>query len=666
MPDGGRVRVSLGTDASGATMSVADDGPGVPPALREAIFERFRRGDDVSTRRFGGTGLGLTIAREIIERHGGRITIGDGIDGGARFTVYLPATAAPQHPVASAASTNDRTLDDIARQTVAELRQPPEPVGRTTGDGRRGLVLVVEDNVEMSRFLVDCLVDNHRVATAFDGHRGLEQALALKPDVILTDVMMPGMGGEALVSALRAQPELEGIPIVVLTAKADDELRVRLLREGVQDYLTKPVVPEELRVQLDNVVTLKRTRDVLQGAVSSQSRDLTALADQLAAANRTKDEFLAILSHELRTPLTPILTWANLIREREMDPATRDRGLRAIERNAKLQARVIEDLLDVSRVITGKLRLHVKPIAVDPVVHAAIESLRPGADAKGLQLDAVVDAEPAMVSGDAERLQQIVWNLLSNAIKFTPRGGRIEVRLEQTEEHVRLTVADDGIGIDPAMLPRLFDRFWQADSSMTRAHGGLGLGLAVVRHLVEMHGGTVHAESTGTDRGATFTVTLPALVARGSLGNPHPQAEESASSQRTQRLKGLKVLVVDDDQDTCETIAAVLASAGAEIRTCFSASQALSEIDAWVPDLLVSDIAMPGDDGYTLIRKIRTRTTEEGGRMLAVALTAYGRSEDRTKALSAGFQVHVGKPVEPSQLVSVVENVTGYGSRTQH
>jgi CheY-like chemotaxis protein len=349
-----------------------------------------------------------------------------------------------------------------------------------------------------------------------------------------------------------------------------------------------------------------------------------------------------------------------------MDPATRERGLRAIERNAKLQARVIEDLLDVSRVITGKLRLHVKPIAVDPVVHAAIESLRPGEDAKGLQLDAVVDGEPAMVSGDADRLQQIVWNLLSNAIKFTPRGGRIEVRLEQTEEHVRLTVADDGIGIDPAMLSRLFDRFWQADSSMTRAHGGLGLGLAVVRHLVEMHGGTVHAESAGTDRGATFTVTLPALVARESHGNPHPQADESAASHATPRLKGLKVLVVDDDQDTCETIGAVLASAGAEIRTCFSANQALSAIDAWVPDLLVSDIAMPGDDGYTLIRKIRTRTTEAGGRMLAVALTAYGRSEDRTRALSAGFQVHVGKPIEPNQLVSVVESVTGHGSRTQH
>jgi len=557
---------------------------------------------------------------------------------------------------------NDRgALDDIARQTVAELRPPPEPVARITGNGRRGLVLVVEDNVEMSRFLVDCLVDDYRVATAFDGHDGLEQALALKPDAILTDVMMPAMSGEALVRALRAWRELEGVPIIVLTAKADDELRVRLLREGAQDYLTKPVVPEELRARLDNVVTLKRTRDVLQGALSSQSRDLASLADQLAEANRAKDEFLAILSHELRTPLTPILSWSTLIREHDLDPATRDRGLRAIERNAKLQARLVEDLLDVSRIITGKLRLNMKPTAVDPVVHAAIDSLRPAADAKDLRLDAVVDAEPAMVSGDADRLQQVVWNLLSNAIKFTPRGGRIEVRLEQTTDHVRLTVADDCVGIDPAMLPRLFDRFWQADSTITRAHGGLGLGLAVVRHLVELHGGTVHADSAGTDRGATFAVALPALVVRSTQDDPGDRPDGPA---KTTRLHGLKVLVVDDDQDTCEIIGAVLAAAGAEIRTCYSASQALSAIDTWIPDLLVSDIAMPGDDGYALIRKIRTRTTEEGGRMLAVALTAYGRSEDRVKALSAGFQVHVGKPIEPSQLVSVVASVTA--SRTQH
>jgi signal transduction histidine kinase len=667
VPDGGRVRVAVETDASRVVLVVEDDGPGIPDVLREVVFEPFRRGDDDTTRRFGGTGLGLTIAKEIVERHGGLIVVGDGIDGGARFTVELPHAAVPYEPAAAARPPADRAApDEVVRQTIAELRAPSGPGAATEGDGAHGLVLVIEDNVEMSRFLADCLRGDYRVATASDGREGLEQALALKPDCILTDVMMPVMGGEALVRALCARRELEGIPIVVLTAKADEELRVHLLREGVQDYLTKPVVPEELHARVRNIVTLKRTRDVLQGAVSSQSRDLATLADQLAAASRTKDEFLAVLSHELRTPLTAILTWSMLLREPGVDAATLERGLRTIERNSKLQARVIDDLLDVSRVIMGKLRLSLRPVAVKPVVHAAIDSLRPAADAKGIRLAAVVDAEPVMVSGDPERLQQVVWNLVSNAIKFTARGGRIEIRLGQDGEHVRLVVTDDGAGIDPAMLPRLFDRFWQADSSTTRAHGGLGLGLAVVRHLVELHGGTVRAQSEGEGRGATFTVTLPALAVHARANDPPHDVDETRSWEPALRLQGLRVLVVDDDQDTCETLGAVLEAAGAEVRTCISASQALAAIDAWVPDLIVSDIAMPGDDGYTLIRRIRARKSEEGGRMLAVALTAYNRSEDRVKALSAGFHVHVGKPIEPSQLVSVVASVTGHTGGMRH
>ena len=667
VPDGGRVRVAVETDGFHVALVVEDDGPGIPDALRELIFEPFRRGDDDATRRFGGTGLGLTIVKEIVERHGGRIAVGDGIDGGASFSVELPYAAVPPELAGDAAPTADRAaLDEIARQTTAELWPPSTPAAATGGCGNHGLVLVIEDNVEMSSFLVDCLRDDYRVATAFDGHEGLEQAVALKPDCILTDVMMPVLGGEALVRALRATPELETVPIVVLTAKADDELRVGLLREGVQDYLTKPVIPEELCARVRNVVMLKRTRDVLQGAVSSQHRDLAVLADQLAAANRAKDEFLAVLSHELRTPLMPILTWSVLIREHSLDAATREQGLRAIEGNAKLQARIVDDLLDASRLITGKLRLNLRPVAVDPVLHAAIDSLRPTADAKGVRLEAVVDADPAMVSGDSERLQQVVWNLLSNAIKFTSRGGCIEVRLGQDGEHLRLVVTDDGAGIAQAMLPRLFDRFWQADSSITRAHGGLGLGLAVVRHLVELHGGSVHAHSEGEGRGATFTVTLPALAAHATVNEPRHDVGEAASPAGTPRLQGLKVLVVDDDQDTCETISAVLAAAGAEIRTCLSASQALAAIDARVPDLLVSDIAMPGDDGYALIRKIRARRTEDGGRIPAVALTAYGRTEDRMKALAAGFHMHVGKPIEPSQLVRAVASVMGYASGTPH
>ena len=652
VPDGGHVRVRLCADGPNVVLSVEDDGPGVPLASREVIFERFRRGDDAAARRFGGTGLGLSITKEIVERHGGRIEVADGPAGGAVFRVTLPALAP-----AGAAAVPDRAareaLDEVARQTVAELRSPTEPTIAIHGDGDRGLVLVIEDNFEMSRFLVDCLAPDHRVATAFDGRSGVDQALALRPDLILTDLMMPVMGGDALVRELRGHAELESIPILVLTAKADDELRVRLLREGVQDFLTKPVSAEELRARIANFVMLKRTRDVLQAALSTRSRDVTTMADQLAAANRAKDEFLAVLSHELRTPLMPILAWASLLREKKLDAQTMERGLAAIERSARLETRIVDDLLDVSRAITGKLQLDVQPTSLGSVVQGAIESVRPAADAKGIALDAPPEPEADVVSGDPDRLQQVVWNLLSNAIKFTPRGGHVEVRVARIGEHVRLTVRDDGTGIDPAVLPRLFERFWQADSSSTRTHGGLGIGLAVVRHLVELHGGTVRAESAGKGRGATFTVTLPAM-ALSDTRNDAPAPGTTAS------LRGLKVMVVDDDLDTCDTIGAVLESAGAEVRTCASAREALRVMDAWVPDILVSDLAMPGDDGFALIRTVRARRAEEGGRMVAVALTAYGRSEDRAKALSAGFQMHLRKPVAPSHLVNVVASATGH------
>jgi signal transduction histidine kinase len=666
VPDGGRVRVEVAPAEESVELSVSDNGPGVPLPLREAIFERFRRGDDSTTRRFGGTGLGLAIARELVECHGGRIEVGDGVEGGARFRVRLPVVAGDGRPAAPDAGARE-ALDEVAHRTVAELRPRDAPAAATYGTGGQGLVLVIEDNPEMSRFLVECLASHYQVATAFDGRQGVAQALELRPDLILSDVMMPVMAGDALVRELRAHRELDGIPIVVLTAKADHALRVGLLREGAQDFLTKPLTPEELRARVTNFVMLKRTRDVLQAALSSQSRDLTSMADQLAAANRAKDEFLAVLSHELRTPLTPILSWSLLLRQGQLDAATAEHGLETIERNAQLQARIVEDLLDVSRAITGKLRLNVRPIGLEPVVRAAIESVRPAAEAKDICVEVAIGAEPGEVSGDAERLQQVVWNLLANAIKFTPPGGRVEVQLGRVGTHVELRVNDSGTGIEPSTLPRLFERFWQADSSTTRAHGGLGLGLAVVRHLVELHGGTVRAESGGEGQGASFTVALPRLTLRrpAAVGATHaPAAEDAATGGDV--LRGLRVMVVDDDLDTCEIVGAVLRRAGAEVRTCMSASQALTVLDSWVPDLLVSDIAMPGEDGYTLIRKVRARKSEEGGRMVAMALTAYGREEDRMRALSAGFQEHVGKPIQPSQLVRLVARVTGHGTGVLH
>jgi signal transduction histidine kinase len=659
VPDGGRVHVALHALPGEVLLSVDDSGPGVPVALREAIFERFRTGE--ATARSGGTGLGLAIARELISLHGGRIEVGESADGGARFEVRLPHAPDAAVRVPGSQPGDRAVLDEVARQTVKELRPRSEPTPALHERvGSQGLVLVVEDHPEMSRFLADCLAPDYRVATAFDGRQGLEKALELRPDLVLCDVMLPVMGGDVLVRELRTHPELDGTPIVVLTAKADDELRIRLLREGAQDFLTKPFVAEELRARVANFVTSKRARDVLQRALSSQSRDLTTLADELAAANRAKDEFLAVLSHELKTPLTPILGWARLLQQGKLDAPTRAHGLDVIEHHAQLQARIVEDLLDVSRAMTGKLRLNAVPIALGPVILAALDAVRTMADARKVALEVDIDPAAGLISGDADRLQQVVWNLLSNAIKFTPQGGRVEIGLSRVGGHLHLGVRDNGCGIRRELLPRLFERFWQADSSTTRAQGGLGLGLTVVRSLVELHGGWVRAESEGEGRGATFTVTLPLL------SGVHLPVVDAPSAAMPPAFPGLRVLVVDDNPDTCEIVAEILERAGAQVRICVDAGQALTTMDRWLPDILVSDIAMPGEDGYTLIRKVRARGIEEGGRVPAVALTAYGRSEDRARALSSGFQVHVDKPVEPGDLIATVARIAGQRARSLH
>lgn len=383
-------------------------------------------------------------------------------------------------------------------------------------------------------------------------------------------------------------------------------------------------------------------------------------------ANRAKDEFLAVISHELRTPLTPILTWSRLLHSGKLDHAATERALEAIERATRSQAQLIEDLLDVSRITTGKLRLDVRPIELPSVVEAAIESVRPGAEAKGIRLDIVLDRNAGIVSGDPERLQQVVWNLLSNAVKFTPRAGRVQVRLQRVNSHVEIAVSDTGQGINPQFLPHVFERFRQADSSSTRAHGGLGLGLAIVRHLVELHGGCVRAESSGEGKGATFVVELPLAILHQPLtpDRIHPRAGQGVSFVAKPTLGGARILLVDDEPDTVETLRVVLEQAGAQVRTATSAGDALATLEEWRADVLVCDIGMPQEDGYALIRKVRALAPECGGYIPAVALTAYARVEDRLKVLSSGFQMHVPKPVEPAELVAVMATMKEWAGKS--
>ncbi len=380
-------------------------------------------------------------------------------------------------------------------------------------------------------------------------------------------------------------------------------------------------------------------------------------------ANRLKDEFLATLSHELRTPLTAILGWARMLQTNNLEEATAKRALETIERSARTQTQLIEDLLDVSRIITGKLRLDVRAVDLGGIVTAAVDTLLPAAEAKSIRLQTLLDPQAGPVSGDPDRLQQVVWNLVSNAIKFTPKGGRVQVRLECVNSHVEITVSDTGAGISPEFLPHVFDRFRQANQKTTRTHGGLGLGLAIVHQLVELHGGTVHVESSGEDHGATFTVMLPLLPMRkeptSDVPRVHPRAETGIAIDCPSELEGLRVLVVDDEEDTRELIFAVLGACGAQVVTAASAAEALEQVERGEFDVLVSDIGMPEDDGFSLIAKIRRLPADRGGRIPAAALTAYARSEDRVRAFRSGFQIHVPKPVEPAELISVVANLAG-------
>ncbi len=428
---------------------------------------------------------------------------------------------------------------------------------------------------------------------------------------------------------------------------------------------------------------------------AEEERERLLQAEQAARAeaeeaSRAKDDFLATISHELRTPLTAILAWPVILRTKGYEPQAVARGLEVIERNARLQAQIIDDLLEVSRIVTGKLRLDLRPLELTPLVEAAVETVRATAEAKGVQLRTVLDEPAGTVLVDPDRLQQVLWNLITNAVKFTPPGGSVAVELRRAAAAAEVTVSDDGIGISPEFLPHVFERFRQADSSTSRQHGGLGLGLAIVRHLVEMHGGTVRADSRGGGRGSTFTVALPlrhpspvdlsaepatsarpappaaalsTASATSAISATPPSSPPAAGAPETgaAALAGLRVLVVDDEPDTLEMLDLVLSGYGAEVQTADGCSAALSHLAAGGADVLVSDIGMPGEDGFALIRRVRSLGAVQGGRIPAIALTAYARGEDRIRALAAGFQAHVSKPVDPPRLAEIIAAVARAG-----
>ncbi|HEY2388077.1 MAG TPA: ATP-binding protein [Candidatus Binatia bacterium] len=419
-----------------------------------------------------------------------------------------------------------------------------------------------------------------------------------------------------------------------------------------------PLVPRILELVRAREVAERQRSELLESsALLAEEQSARARAEE---ADRAKDQFLAMVSHELRNPLSPILAWSRMLKLDALDPAKRVDAYDAIERNAAAQAQLVEDLLDVSRIVTGKLRLDVRPTTLESVIEAAVEVLRPSADAKQIRLQLTIDPLCGMVLGDPDRLRQVVWNLLSNAIKFTPKGGRVHIALQRVNSHLELSVSDTGQGVAREALPHVFERFWQADAGTQRRHGGLGLGLSIVRYLVESHGGEVSIRSDGPGQGACFIVKLPLMVTTEHLTDGerrHPVAAEEMPAGGLASLAGLAVLVVDDEPDSNDLVQTLLASRGAEVRVAASTRQALDILNRWRPDVLVSDIGMPDEDGYALIRQVRSRPPERGGAVGAVALTAYARVEDRVRILNAGFQMHVAKPVDPTELIAVVASV---------
>jgi signal transduction histidine kinase/DNA-binding response OmpR family regulator len=568
-----------------------------------------------------------------------------------RRAVQLQKLAAASLAINSALSTEGmlRTITDTARDIVGahqaitlylpDAPMPPPPPGPSGQSPRPQKTVAVgsfsDKYIEWrDRELKLDVIATTLVAQSRSATRMTETDLHDHPDWdIVRTADLPAVVGGMLAAPLTGR-DGTNLGIIYLSDRFDG------------DFFTHD--DEAVLVQLAQMGSI-----AIENTIYAQERE----------ANRLKDEFLATLSHELRTPLNAILGWTQLLKMESLK-ADVAHGLDVIDRNARAQTKLIEDLLDVSRITTGKLRLNMRRSTFGPVVQAAVDAARPAADAKQVRIDVKLADDEIPVSIDPDRIQQVVWNLLTNAVKFTPAGGQITVDLARIGppggERVTLKVTDSGQGIDPKFLPFVFDRFRQADSTSTRAHGGLGIGLTIVRHIVELHGGSVAADSAGIGRGATFTVELPAAgQVPATLTTTAGADGASASSQSSQKhsISGVRVLLVDDDPDARDVIAATLRRAGADVTTVSSALEALDTLPGAKPDVLISDIAMPDHDGYALIRRIRQLPNEDGGEVPAIALTAYAREEDRARALDAGFQVHLAKPVDPGDLLARIAHL---------
>jgi signal transduction histidine kinase/two-component SAPR family response regulator len=773
------------------TLEVADTGTGIAAHELPRLFERFHRIEGARSRSHEGSGIGLALVHELVRAHGGEIRVTSRVGEGTTFTVRIPRGTAhlpqdrlraerglPSTAVGAGAFVEEAlrwVTPDSAEGSGPRSFRPPADGG---GAAPRERIVIADDNADMRDYIARLLRDHWDVEAVGDGHAALAAIRREPPDLVLSDVMMPGIDGFALLRALRSDASLRSIPVVLLSARAGAEATAEGLEAGADDYVVKPFaardllvritarlaavkgIAEQVRLAAELRVASQRlqaaqsvagigifdwslsarttywspelytlmglepnaveaTPDAWTEALVDEDRDfgwdafraaagahedrfevevrlkqpdggarwvrlstqvfyddagapsrlLGAVVDvqalKEAAAvraraledaertSRAKDEFLATMSHELRTPLNAMLGWARILKH-DRSVAKLDKGIAVIERNAVAQARLVSDLLDVSRIISGKLHLAVQQMDLAAAIHAAVDVVRPAADAKGVALHAHIDPDIGAMVADPDRIQQIVWNLLSNAVRFTPAKGSVSVVARRSDTVVRVVVEDTGAGISSADLPHIFDRFRQGDASTTRAHGGLGLGLAIVRYLAEAHGGTVTARSDGPGHGSTFTLLLPvrAVVAHETEVASAPDAlDRGPPSRSTRALGDVRALVIDDDEDSLELLRVVLEGAGASFTGARSAAEALEARGPF--DIIISDIGMPAMDGYTLMRRVRSKGA--GGDTPAIALTAYARAEDEARALAAGYQQHLAKPVDAGELLDAVK-----------
>ncbi|HJT16681.1 MAG TPA: ATP-binding protein [Thermoanaerobaculia bacterium] len=636
----GSIEVTLQQIGREVELRVRDTGAGIPAAELPNMFKRFHRVRGPRSRTHEGTGIGLALVHELTRLHGGSVAVESRENEGSTFSVRIPLGTAhlPAERIVGQAALRGA----LSPLTGLELNLSPGK-GRTPEarpvEGRT--ILVIDDNADMRDYLSHILDDFWQVETATNGLEAFDKIRARKPDVILSDVMMPGLDGFELLKWIRADVALREIPVILLSARAGEEARVEGLEAGADDYLIKPFSANEVIARVRSHLRLAELRKHIL-------EQYQHLAHELDVANRAKDEFLTTLSHELRTPMTATLGWATMLRITDYDETARKQAIDAIEQSTRAQAKLIDDILDVSRISTGKLKLNLEPVSLEQIVDIVASTFRQIAESKQVTIETDIEKLRGSVVGDADRLGQIVRNLLSNAVKFTGPGGRIRITLDQTETgHARIRVIDTGEGIAPDFLPHVFERFRQ-ENGWARTHGGLGIGLSIVKDLTELHAGAVSATSEGPGTGATFTIMLPIVQLDAA-------STDAAPLKNVVALDGIPVLVVEDDEATRTMLRTALTRFGATVSTASSVNEAVAMLANDGRSVVVSDIAMPGEDGYSLIAKLRARGDDV--RNPIIALTANARTVDRERVLAAGFDAFLAKPVDLNVLADEVRRL---------